>query len=1231
MNPTNPLQGSDSPTLDYDALRREGMRQLERLAGSEWTDFNPHDPGITILEQYCYALTELAYRCDFPIPDLLSRDGKEAYGSLFSPAQILTSRPVTLADLRKLVIDVPGVKNAWIEKVADYSPKVYHHRYGDPIVAEAHERLIQLQSGEGGTPIDLKGLYRVLIESADVSGGNNGDIVREVAKRLHAHRPLCMDFESVEAMERQTIQVKSYVEIAAGANPEEVYLAILGKIEGYVSPSVRFYTLAESLASGKRADEIFDGPALDHGFIDTTELSAMQRKTGLRVSDFIHEIMDVEGVSMVKYLALSGGGAWQNWWLNLEPNKVPVFDVDSDIRLERQQIEVSADYYALAKERYRALQKNSAKRPALPDDVDIVPPAGRDRRVGRYYSAQHHFPEVYGLGERGLPFEADRERRAQLKQLQAYLLFFDQVLANEFAQLAHIGDLLGFDADKPQTYFSADVDDPALRLDGLWTNDDDRRRERLARLVENPESSEEARGSQAVDWARKNRFLDHLLARFAEQFVDYVQFRELPKDGSDLVRNKFERLARDKQAWLSGYPGLSAGRGTGFNALSPSAGKIGQDSNNCSGLERRLRHKLGLEAATSADDAPRFYLLEHVLLRPVPADNGHQALPLLVDARSADPYSLQLSLVFPGALAPFDDRGFRRFVEQTVREETPAHLLAYVLWLDVDAMASFKDAYQTWSESQRVWRESGRQGTIGLPLNTSSDAAHVYRLLDARDRLIDLLAIGQTYPLADLPVEYTAIVALKQAGRITIISSQPGVVYQLLDKDDGTLKGEGKGTGDNLVLWTPPITKDTGFKIKAVKKMLSVTLFQAIDIKVGLDTGLQAKILVDDFLDRDVKNPGVEEPRIVDYGTAPSVEIQNSQAGVDYRLVCVQADPQGADLVIEDSRTKVSIALKYLSEKAVSGTSDAIRIQTREMKEDIDIRILAVRNFEGKEKQKAEQALLTVTLPLKVRANVGLSVAVDRSQLDYGSGTAVVVKAAQASVSYQLFARPLAESEFVRDDKAPSAFEIPGVAGLRVTDPQRPTPDAVAIGAAISGNGADLALPIDNVKEDTLVVIRAGKAHKTREGRPPISSSVQLFQAAAVLVRPGPDSAFPLRLKLKEGEVPAGSGLQKGTIYQVLNGQPGVFYYFRRAKSRTAWGLPVYFHKDGRGIGQLQVEIDFALTGSLPTPPPEWDCPADFAADDTLSIRAVIAQTGLEIVFERTVASLLVVSGGDEL
>ena len=116
----------EKSALDYNILRQEGIRQLERLAGPLWTDFNAHDPGITILEQLCYALTDLVYRCRYTPPDLLTRTGEDPYDSLYSPARILSSQPVTLTDLRKLVVDGAGVNNAWIEPVAEPQPPLYY-------------------------------------------------------------------------------------------------------------------------------------------------------------------------------------------------------------------------------------------------------------------------------------------------------------------------------------------------------------------------------------------------------------------------------------------------------------------------------------------------------------------------------------------------------------------------------------------------------------------------------------------------------------------------------------------------------------------------------------------------------------------------------------------------------------------------------------------------------------------------------------------------------------------------------------------------------------------------------------------------------------------------------------------------------------------------------------------------------------------------------------------------
>ncbi len=61
-----------NPAEDYYRLRRDGIGFIEQMGSARWTDYNTHDPGITILEALCYAITDVAYRTGWDIEDLLA-------------------------------------------------------------------------------------------------------------------------------------------------------------------------------------------------------------------------------------------------------------------------------------------------------------------------------------------------------------------------------------------------------------------------------------------------------------------------------------------------------------------------------------------------------------------------------------------------------------------------------------------------------------------------------------------------------------------------------------------------------------------------------------------------------------------------------------------------------------------------------------------------------------------------------------------------------------------------------------------------------------------------------------------------------------------------------------------------------------------------------------------------------------------------------------------------------
>ena len=107
----------DPDGLDFDALRREGIALLQGLCGKTWTDYNLHDPGITILEQLCYGLTDLAYRSGFDPEDYLTeQNGRIDYEAqaLYPPQEIFPSQPLTANDYRKIIYDaVPALDDIW--------------------------------------------------------------------------------------------------------------------------------------------------------------------------------------------------------------------------------------------------------------------------------------------------------------------------------------------------------------------------------------------------------------------------------------------------------------------------------------------------------------------------------------------------------------------------------------------------------------------------------------------------------------------------------------------------------------------------------------------------------------------------------------------------------------------------------------------------------------------------------------------------------------------------------------------------------------------------------------------------------------------------------------------------------------------------------------------------------------------------------------------------------------
>ena len=46
----------EAKSMQYEFLLAKGIAFAQQFSGGLWSDFNYHDPGVTILEQLCYAI-----------------------------------------------------------------------------------------------------------------------------------------------------------------------------------------------------------------------------------------------------------------------------------------------------------------------------------------------------------------------------------------------------------------------------------------------------------------------------------------------------------------------------------------------------------------------------------------------------------------------------------------------------------------------------------------------------------------------------------------------------------------------------------------------------------------------------------------------------------------------------------------------------------------------------------------------------------------------------------------------------------------------------------------------------------------------------------------------------------------------------------------------------------------------------------------------------------------------
>ena len=406
-------------------------------------------------------------------------------------------------------------------------------------------------------------------------------IYEAIQHKLNANRNLTEDWLCTETIKTIDIGVCADVDIETEADAEEVLAKIQQAIDLILDPPIRFYTLHQMLEKNLTPQQIFNGPSLQHGFLIDEEVEKSQLPECIHASDIIAALMNIDGVIAVNNMLLTAydtdGNPIENamnkpWCLHLNGQQKPVFNFNkSKLLLFRDNIpfiipesgafELSEGVY------YLKTDNNTFKLKGA--DNDFIFPKGNYLQLDNYYSIQNDFPVAYGIGKSQLLETETALRKGQAKQLKGYLQHFDQLLADFFKQLFHAKDL--FDINTvDRTYFIQQLKQISGIDEDLFYQEIYSDGFESALTKGNSKDDRSLYENDKLFFNRRNRTLDHLMARFGESFSDYVfMMHTMQKNAKGLaeITIQNDELIKDKQRFIGKYPELSYSRGLGLNYL----------------------------------------------------------------------------------------------------------------------------------------------------------------------------------------------------------------------------------------------------------------------------------------------------------------------------------------------------------------------------------------------------------------------------------------------------------------------------------------------------------------------------------------------------------------------------------------------------------------------------------------------------------------------------------------
>lgn len=708
-------RSADDESL-YQRLQRETLEELQRLSGKVWTDFNVHDPGVTLADIANYVLGETAYKFSFPnLADYLVQDtGKlepETFG-LFMPDKVYTTAPVTAEDYRKVFFShIPELENVWVD----------------------------CRTETGGYTVSL-----VLSPFEE----DRQDLKRRVAEVYNSHRNLCEFLERVTVPQSETLTLQAEFEIEAGEDATEVLSRVYWKILHYLSGGVRIHTPEDFPTSGMSPGEWLEG--------SENAVRVVIPQQQYTEYELYKELRKVKGVKSFGTCYLMKDGKPQTDLSGGFRLSIPGKGKDLKVRIHCGKSEPEVDM-KLFVERLKKLYYTKGRARAQRingQEFRWNKAEGVCRDIFCHRPIADEFPACYRFPSGKQPPSA----------FEAYLKLYDLTVERGLKEVKEMRRLLsvetedalcpGMDARGPLKSRYLDFLDHLYGVESqpVWMNELGnygetqeqilrRRMEFLQQVPVLAKSRAQARnigdmdGKENIPTAKArfcrllgiNRDEDRtvgnilpghnlILMGTGEQEQSYrdrlnamlVNERMLDKSHTEDVtpvtlpedeKEKLEQYAcLRRELPVFNHNLISGGLFRGGVRLDDY--KIVQAGTNEFMLVFRNREEGCLMNLGRTDDKERLNLLANILCRYLMELNHACETLYLIEPVLSDPSRpFTLLLVLPSWTARFKSSRFREVCRELLRSILPAHLTGTLYWLDVCPMQKFEDAYRLWRQA----------------------------------------------------------------------------------------------------------------------------------------------------------------------------------------------------------------------------------------------------------------------------------------------------------------------------------------------------------------------------------------------------------------------------------------------------------------------------------------------------------------------------------------------------